>query len=486
MSCRLFWRGLVVGLAALKTAMLLADTMAYLGPAQLPRSKQMERFIASDERDTFFVLMNLETWWKQAFKTSARTSTYTDDVDKIFNELHRLEAKKQDPAIRLLPARLYTIVYDNKPNYQPCSTMSYELSQTAPKDLYSLYDSPYLFSVRYKSGEMRELQLFWSSVSGISQMAVFEKAPKMPKLIDIPLEKLKTFSPKTQAYAKELLTVVNENLAYIGYIPFYYPSKTQFDASHGYVDDAVAWLEDAAGRIIPEKYLLTGKTLERLVKDRETANAIFEPIDLSHVELQKRLGHPVYRLSAYEYHPQLPTYAHAIWNYSRIAATTAVEGMKNGHLVPDEEWPFTRYQKMRYVDSIVQLQVAMPELLKLKTYILNHICAVQYERAQTSLKTLRNGLTQEVKLHAADEEKRKIAIFVFNNANRLITKWMKTLDRAIGENQVIYNLLDPDHDPVKTDNIRYNALRNTWGGAARPYILETFLLHNHEIGKRLK
>lgn len=468
-------------LALVATQVLVANDGAYIGPPELPRSRAMQQLISSSDRGWLLQVARLENRWKGIFADWVRSSPNDEEVETIAYDLQKLCVKEADSRVNMLPTRFNQIILDNRKNYTPLARSSSEMAQTRLKHFSYLYESPFFFSVRFKPNSIRDLRLYWHNVWDLSQMAVFEKEADMPTLIEIPEKDMKTFSPEAQAYAKELLEVVNENLGYIGYIPFYHPQQPKLEPSRATVSEIVKNLEDAAGRIIPEKYLLTGKTLERVVKDRENPMLLFEPIDLSHVELQKRLGHPVYRLSAYEYHAQFPTYSHLMWHVGADAANKILDESQSGHLTPNNDWPFTRYENMRYVDSIVQLQVPMPELLPLSMSIFTQIRAVQYERAKKSLMTLQNGLKQEFDLQKDNEEKKKIVSFVFNKTKRLIQKWTRILDVALRDDLVLFNLVSPKRELPETRSEFYNVLKNTRGEPATPSILSILFLYKTDV-----
>ena len=343
------------------------------------------------------------------------------------------------------------IIFRNKKNYYfPTDT------NRAQQDVWCLYDGYRFFKIMCDTKEKRPIRVYWYCVSDDSQMAIFEKPKEMPQVIRVPKKLVQTMSPEDQQYVDELLAVVNENMAFIGYVPFFKPDLHRFI---GELDN------QTVGRIIPEKYLLTGETLDRVKKDLGDFNKKYEYIDFSHLELQKRLGHPVYELYAYEGHEQTPDYLLATHS-EPDKVPEIIRNLKPGHLKHDAGYPFTRYRGMRYVDSLVQLQPGW-DVLRDKKFVLETLRNVQYKRAQKSLSIIEKGLQEELALQKNNPKRRAVLNGVIRDVRAVSEKWNKMLQTAIYKNEFLFSLVNPGGDRDDNEKAIFEARRTTWGHRGR-------------------
>lgn len=313
---------------------------SFATPAPASKTKRVGNVVYTEPRRLSLEAQRKESNLVSGYLLSAeRRPEARYDTPVIYTLLHQKENYNK---LGYLPSRFASVITGNKKNYYFPTEMNRQ-----KEDVWCLYDGYRNCRITYHAQEEKPVRIYWYSVSGGSQMAIFEKPKEIPQMIHVPEVLMRDISAADKEYVDELLAVVNENMAFIGYVPFYKPDTNRHIAD---------FYDETAGCIIPEKYLLTGDALDRLKKEMTDPTKKFEYVDLSHLELQKRLGHPIYRLFTYEGHEIMPVYTYQVMYVDGIKAQALLRNVSPGHLKHDNGFPFTRYSNMRYVDSLVQLQ----------------------------------------------------------------------------------------------------------------------------------
>lgn len=316
------------------------------------------------------------------------------------------------------------------------------------QDVWCLFDSDRVCTIIYDTNhtydpsrnELGPERVCLRNIWGHDMLSVFEQRPQIPQFIKVEETWMTEMDDDDRAYVRKLLAVVNENMAYIGDIPFYKP-----DTQRSIIE---FWRESCA-KCIPEKYLLTGAVLDTLPS---------ELVDPTKIDLQKRLGYPIYDISDYE--------CAEAWEASlRATGKSADEARKlvaeRGPLTCDKEVPFSRYGNFRFVDSLVQFQ-GWWTVIGHQEVVLKTLREVQYKRAQASLKIIFNGLKEELKLQEGNPKRKKVLIHVLQNVRRLGQKWDNMLQEAMDQKKLLFSLTNPNG---RREAFRVNALRTltTWG-----------------------
>ena len=345
------------------------------------------------------------------------------------------------------------VIFANENNYY------FPRKHRDKQDVWCLYEGYTHFKAIYDTRQKYPIRIYWDSVSGNSQIAIFEKPKEIPQIICVPEKLVQNISAEDQKYIDELLAVVNENMAFIGYVPFYKPDLNVLDFD-----------KETAGGFIPEKYLLTGEALDRFKTELSAPNKKYEHVDLSHFELQKRLGHPVYRLFTYEGHEIKPIYTYQAMYVSAVTATeTRRRSLKPGHLKHDDGYPFTRYHGMRYVDSLVQIQPGW-DVYNDVDMVLQTVRKVQYTRAQKSLHIIFDGLKEEFELQKDNPVRKAVLTSVIQDVRRLGQKWDKMLQTAIDEGKFLFSLNEPNGQRKDIKMAGHVPYRTTGGEKASGFI----------------
>lgn len=316
------------------------------------------------------------------------------------------------------------------------------------QDVWCLFDSDRVCTIIYDTNhtydpsrnELGAARVCIRNIWGHNMLSVFEQRSEIPQFIKISDTVTTAMSDDDQAYIRTLLAVVNENLAYIGDIPFYKPDTQR---------SIVEFCNESGAKCIPEKYLLTGAVLDTLPS---------KFVDPTKIDLQKRLGYPIYDISDYE--------CAEAWEASlRATGKSAVEAKKlvaeRGPLTCDRKVPFSRYSNLRFVDSLVQFQ-GWWNPIDHQEVVLKTLREVQYKRAQASLKIIFNGLKEELTLQNNNPNRKKVLISIVRDVGRLAQKWDHILQEAMDQKKLLFSLTNPGGS---REAVRVNALRTltTWG-----------------------
>lgn len=316
------------------------------------------------------------------------------------------------------------------------------------QDVWCLFDSDRVCTIIYDTNhtydplqnELGSVRVCLRNIWGHDMLSVFAQRSEIPQFIKIPDTITTVMSDDDQAYTRTLLAVVNENLAYIGDIPFYKPDTQR---------SIVEFMKESGAKCIPEKYLLTGAVLDTLPS---------RFVDPTKIDLQKRLGYPIYDISDYE--------CAEAWEASLRATGKSVAEAKKlvaerGPLKCDRQVPFSRYSNFRFVDSLVQFQ-GWWNPIDHKEVVLKTLREVQYKRAQASLKIIFNGLKEELTLQKNNPNREKVLMGVIRNVGQLGQKWDHMLQEAMDQKKFLFSLTNPGGS---REAFRVDALRTltTWG-----------------------
>ena len=425
-------------------------TVSFAKPAPTSPKKKSEKLVYVQAKGLTLEQKKKESswmtlWWVEGIK---RPEARYDAP--IIQEL--LSRKDNFNKLGRVPSRFRALIATNEQNYY------FPTKHRAKQDVWCLYEGHSYFKVIYDTQQKYPIRIYWDSISGNSQMAIFEKPKEIPQIICVPEKLVQNISAEDQKYIDELLAVVNENMAFIGHVPFYKPDLKVWDFD-----------EETAGCFIPEKYLLTGEALDRLKTELSAPNKKYEYVDISHLELQKRLGHPVYRLFTYEGHELKPVYKYQAMYVDVLAANNVWRNVKPGHLKHDDGYPFTRYHGMRYVDSLVQLQPGW-DFDDDADMVLQTVREVQYTRAQKSLHIIFDGLKEEFELQKDNPVRKAILTSVIQDVRSLGQKWDKMLQTAIDEGKFLFSLTNPNASRKTIKEGGFVPCRTTGGEKADGFI----------------
>lgn len=425
-------------------------TVSFAKPAPTSPKKKSEKLVYAQDKGLTLEQKKQESswvtlWWIKGIK---RPEARYDA--SIIQEL--LYRKDNLNKLGRLPSRFRALIMTNEQNYY------FPTKHRAKQDVWCLYEGYSYFKVIYDTQQKYPIRIYWDSLSGNSQMAIFEKPKEIPQIICVPEKLVQNISAEDQKYIDELLAVVNENMAFIGHVPFYKPDLNAWDFD-----------KETAGCFIPEKYLLTGEALDRLKTELSAPNKKYEYVDISHLELQKRLGHPVYRLFTYEGHELKPVYKYQAMYVDAITAKNVWRNVKPGHLKHDDGYPFTRYHGMRYVDSLVQLQPGW-DFDDDADMVLQTVREVQYTRAQKSLHIIFDGLKEEFELQKDNPVRKAILTSVIQDVRSLGQKWDKMLQTAIDEGKFLFSLTNPNASRKTIKEGGFVPCRTTWGHEGKGFL----------------
>lgn len=242
-------------------------------------------------------------------------------------------------------------------------------------------------------------------------MAIFEPAGGGKPFFTIPENVLKTFPEADQAYAKKLSAVVNESVSFLFDVPFFVPDMERFKRG------------DYAGKFIPEKYLLTGKRLDRVPAGL---------VDPDKKDLYNRWGWPVYDLSQVE--------------------TGEIQDVSGCFLSSE-------YSKLKVVDHLILLNLDMTDPEN-ETDAIEYIQVVQYKRALTSLDLLKKAPAAERDALRTNGEltpaREKIISVIEKQLDKVIPPAERLLQQGVdnmGKKQFIYSLRQPGGKPQRLQRI---------------------------------
>lgn len=431
-----------------------ASSVAFGAPAPASKTKKVGNIVYTQLRGKSLAVKKDESkWMSVCFAGAQKVPSARYDAPIIQKLLHQKDNLNK---LGSVPSQFSSVIFVNENNYYfPTS------ENRRKRDVWCLYDGHMHFQITYHANETKPVRIYWHNLMGYSQMAIFEKPEKIPEIICVSDELTKNLSPSDKEYVDELLSVVNENMAFIGYIPFYKPDTNRHIAE---------FYDETAGCIIPEKYLLVGDALDQLKQEVTDPQKKFEDIDLSHFELQKRLGHPVYRVFTYEGHEILPVYTYQAMYVDAVKAQSLLRKIPLGHLQHDSGFPFTRYHNMRYVDSLIQLQPGW-DVISDTDVVLQTVREVQYKRAQRSLHTIFDGLKKELVLQQDHVERKAVLNSVLNDVRTVGQKWDKMLQLAIDKKRFLFSLTNPDGSREDLGHGGFVPYRTTWGHKGQSFIL---------------
>lgn len=239
-------------------------------------------------------------------------------------------------------------------------------------------------------------------------MAIFEPVTGNRPFFEIPEKVMNTFPETDQVYARHLTEVVNEVVSYVFEVPFFIPDMKRFDRG------------DYAGKFIPEKYLITGKKLDRVPQGL---------IDPDKKDLYARWGWPVYDLSQVE-----------------TGEIRDVSGC----------FYYSKYDKLKVVDNLVVLNLDMAED-KNKQDSIDLIRIYQYKRAQKDLEILKRAPAAEREaLRAAGNltpAREKVLTVLEKRLEKIIPPAERVLQQALEQKQFIFNLRQPGGQPKRMSRV---------------------------------
>ena len=314
----------------------------------------------------------------------------SDLVDKVEARL------KRSLNYDTLPARYRKLIDANRSNYF--------FGAANEKYPYCVFDSDD-FSLREADGRT----IVWHhKLDASKMMAIFEPVTGNRPFFEIPEKVMNTFPETDQVYARHLTEVVNEVVSYVFEVPFFIPDMKRFDRG------------DYAGKFIPEKYLITGKKLDRVPKGL---------VDPDKKDLYARWGWPVYDLSQVE--------------------TGEIQDVSGCFY-------YSRYHKLKVVDNLVVLNLDMAED-KNKDKSLNRIRLHQYERAQKDLEILKRAPAAEREaLRAAGNltpAREKVLTVLEKRLEKIIPPAERVLQQALEQKRFIFNLYQPGGQPKRMSRV---------------------------------
>ena len=360
-----------------------------------PTRNQMVSF-AQRKTDTAQVLTDEDQFVSEnlAKAGTGKRSKYgdfrSDLVDKVEARL------KRSLNYNTLPARYRKLIDANRSNYF--------FAGADEKKSYYVFDSDD-FSLVEADGRAIVTH---HKLDASKMMAIFEPVTGNRPFFEIPEKVMNTFPETDQVYARHLTEVVNEVVSYVFEVPFFIPDMKRFDRG------------DYAGKFIPEKYLITGKKLDRVPQGL---------VDPDKKDLYARWGWPVYDLSQVE-----------------TGEIRDVSGC----------FYFSEYDKLKVVDNLVVLNLDMAED-KNKDKSLNHIRFHQYKRAQKDLEILKRAPAAEREaLRAAGNltpAREKVLTVLEKRLEKIIPPAEQLLQDALDQKKFIFNLRQPDRQPKRMKRV---------------------------------
>ena len=278
---------------------------------------------------------------------------------------------KKNPFTATIPSMYMSLINGNKKNYFFPTERARQ-----KRNLACLYAGPDL-TLMWHGGTKFPIRAHLHNIWPHDMLAVFEPKPDMKPLITLPDSKTVGMSEEDKAYTTQLLSVVNENLLYIGEIPFYKPDLNLFWCYREFV-----------GQVIPEKYLLFGTQLDKVPA---------KLIDQNKVDLQKRLGYPVYNVCDLEEGREWKSYSYTDFMSRRRIVLGELAKTPKGKLKDNGGSPIASCSGMKVVPTLYYIQ-GSSDIDHLHLIIADALRKIQYGRAQKSLKMLFLGLKAEKEL----------------------------------------------------------------------------------------
>lgn len=345
------------------------------------------------------------------------------------------ELVKKNPFDATVPLLYRFLIYLNKKNYYFPTEANRQ-----KRDVVCIYSGPDVTMTvrpRVKWSACIYLHNIWP----YDMLAVFEPKPDMKPLITLPETATAGLSEEDKTYTTHLLSVVNENLSYIGEIPFYKPDLNLF------------WCyEEFIGQVIPEKYLLTGAQLDKVPE---------KLIDQNKIDLQKRLGYPVYNVCDLEVGRERKSYRYVDTVY--ISRWRKIQSeMPRGKLKDNGGSPIASCSGMKVVPTLYYIQ-GSTNFQKRAAIVADALRKIQYRRAQKSLKTFFLGLKAEKELQKEYPARVQVLNQVLVQAAKYGRTWNNMLQKAMDEKKFLFSLTDPTSQMESIDEIDYYHPRTTWG-----------------------
>lgn len=349
----------------------------------ISRASQQSDSQAYDKAITEFVAKQLPRATMDAKKPTASDS-------KVISRLVRKASN-----YNRIPPHYRALIDANKDNYYFVNTES----RQKKKD-YFLYRGKDFTLAEY----LGRIIVGHSSLDPSKMMAHFEPVKDAKPFFTVPKSTMNRFSKEDQDYIEKLLSVVNENMSFIGDVPFFVPDQDRFEKG------------EYAGQFIPEKYIVFGKYMDQLPE------ALKNP-DPDIFALQSRIGFP-------------------IWDVTKI---------ETGEIKDNPCFHYSSYEKMKIVGTLTLLQFDSiePRFRESSLWLIQRI---QYDRALKSIKTVSDGINAELKAQANNKTRKCVLTRLKAAVDKKVNVWNKTLVQGIKANKDIYVLNDLKVKPQYVQN----------------------------------
>ena len=261
------------------------------------------------------------------------------------------------------------------------------------------------FSLREADGRI----IVWHhKLDSSKMMSIFEPIKGGQPFFTIPDKVISRFPEADQVYARQLTEVVNEVVSYLFEVPFFIPDMDRFNRG------------DYAGKFIPEKYLLTGESLDRVPAGL---------VDPEKKDLYSRWGWPVYDLSQVET-GEIRDVSGCFW--------------------------YSKYQELKVVDRLVVLNLDMAEE-KNRQGAINFIRIYQYKRALQDLEILKQAPDAEREALRAEDNltpaRAKVLSVLEKQLDKIIPSAERVLQQALDDKRFIFSLRQPDRQPKRLTRV---------------------------------
>lgn len=224
---------------------------SFAAPASASKTKRTNDVVYTEPRRLSLEAQKEESNWVSGCLFLAERRPEARYDAPVIYEL--LRQKENYNKLGYVPSRFASVITGNKKNYYFPTEVNRQ-----KKDVWCLYNEHGGCQITYYAQEKKPVRIYWYNILAESPMAIFEKPKEIPQMIQVPEALTQGLSAEDKKYVNDLLSVVNENMAFIGYVPFYKP-----DTNRSIID----FYDEANGCFIPEKYLLTGDVLDKLKKD---------------------------------------------------------------------------------------------------------------------------------------------------------------------------------------------------------------------------
>ena len=203
---------------------------------------------------------------------------------------------------------------------------------------------------------------------------------------------------------------------------------------------------------IPEKYLLTGEQLDKVPA---------KLIDQNKIDLQKRLGYPVYNVCDLEVGRERKSYRYV--DTVRVKTWRKIQSeMPRGKLKDNGGSPIAGCSGMKVVPTLYYIQ-GSSNFEKRAAIVADALRKIQYRRAQKSLKTFFLGLKAEKELQKDHPARVQVLNQILVQAVKYGQTWNNMLQKAIDEKKFLFSLTDPNGQMDSIDKVDYYHPRTTWG-----------------------